>query len=186
VDKRRRRLIGALIVTALAVGVPVCQAPVSAFSGSAAQFPYTELDTPRACGSRASLRLVYGPTRYTVTSGWAANQVAYGYRFTTGGSLNFQSTSGGGVSISFGFGAPWGSVGFSVPLGHVTGGYTGYSVGIPASKTNYYKVWVEKQFRSRAYQVFYCDDLLSKAKEYELRQVESPELIRLEAGARRV
>ena len=126
----RIKKLSSLLVAALALGAVFAATGTATpdVPARAASVPQAvAASSPQKCASssKTTTRLVYGPRYYSTRSGFAAGQPAGGYRFQYGGSLQFQQSSGGNASFNFSLGAPWGQVGFSLPLGRVSTGYTG-------------------------------------------------------------
>jgi hypothetical protein len=188
----RIKKLSSMLVAALALGAAFAATGSATpdVPARAASVPQAvAASNPQKCASsrKTTTRMVYGPKYYTARSGFAAGQPAGGYRFQYGGSVQFQQSSGGNASFNFSLGAPWGQVGFSLPLGKVSSSYTGYSVNIPKSSSAFYKVYASKTYHVRGYELFVCSPgLWNNGKEWVTRGTEGPVLYSISATAKKV
>lgn len=89
--------------------------------------------------------------QYKTLKGYAGNQLSGGYKFPTGGGFYFSDSGGPNVSgsVSLSLPAPYNFVSISVGLGNRST-TSGLYVTVP-NKTDYFKLYVEKEMEVRPY-----------------------------------
>jgi len=96
-------------------------------------------------------RRVMGPTVRRTFSGIAGNQPPGGSRFPTGGSFFWSAAGGPSVTASVAFGAGFGSISVSVPIGNSAN--TGQIVGVP-NRVNYFHLHVSRTYDIQAWREY--------------------------------
>ena len=107
----------------------------------------------RTRGPQYQYKTEYLPYQEKTVGGYAGNQLAGGYRFSTGGGFYFSEEGGPEISasVSVALPAPYNFISFSVNLGNKAS--SGIIVDVP-NTTDYFKLYVEKDLELRPYVVY--------------------------------